>query len=94
MALYEELDAMFPSHTHYYIVGLSDMNEALDKCARLSHGMVNIINYGGQMILVSPHGLSDQISWLTEVAAPVVEVVEADPVVDPDPAPTPNKKTK
>ena len=88
MALYEELDAMFPSHTHYYIVGLTDMNEELDKCARLSHGMVNIINYNGQMILISPNSLGSQISWLTEVIAPVVEVIEPDPVVEPDPAPT------
>jgi hypothetical protein len=70
------------------------MNEALDKCARLSHGIVNIINYGGQMILISQHALTDQIGWLTEVAAPVVEVVEANPVVDSDPVPTPSKKTK
>lgn len=70
MALFEELDAMFPSHSHYYIVGLSTMNDALEKCARVCVGMPQLINYNGQMILVSQSGLSSDISWLTEIPRP------------------------
>ena len=70
MALFEELDEMFPSHSHFYVVNLSTMNEALDKCARVCVGIPQLINYSGQMILVSQSGLSNDISWLTEIPAP------------------------
>jgi hypothetical protein len=70
MALFDELDAIFTNHTHYYSVALSDMNEALDKCARMVGGNAQVINYGGQMILASQSGLSNQIPWLTEIPRP------------------------
>ena len=31
MTLYEELDTMFPSHSYFDSVSLTDMNEALEK---------------------------------------------------------------
>jgi hypothetical protein len=70
MALFDDLDAIFTNHTHYYVVALSDMNEALDKCARMVGGNAQVISYGGQMILASQSGLSNQIAWLTEIPRP------------------------
>lgn len=70
MALFEDLDAMFPAHSHYYVVGVSTMNEALEKCARVCVSNPQLINYNGQMILVSQSGLSSDISWLTEIPRP------------------------
>lgn len=78
MALYEELDAMFPSHTHYYVVNLPDMNDALERCARLTGGISNVVTYNGQMILAVQHLISSDISWLTEIAPPVVEEAPAE----------------
>jgi hypothetical protein len=80
--LFEELDAVFTNHTHYYTVGLPDMNEALEKCARLLHSNAQVINYGGQMILASHHSLGDGITWLTEIPRPVVEPVVEEVVVE------------
>jgi hypothetical protein len=79
MALYEDLDAMYPNHTHYYTVSLSDMNEAMEKCARLAGYEAHVVTYNGQMILVSQQGFSsDNISWLNEIAPPPApEVIEA-----------------
>jgi hypothetical protein len=72
MALYDELDSMFPwSHSHYYLVNLSDMNEALEKCARItSGGSPHVITYNGQLILISPSAISPDILWLTEIVGP------------------------
>jgi hypothetical protein len=86
--LFEELDAVFTNHTHYYTVGLPDMNEALEKCARVLHTNPQIINYGGQMILASQHGLGDGITWLTEIPRPVVEPVVEETVVEESSSPT------
>ena len=77
MSFFEELDTMFTNHTHYYIVGLSSMNEALEMCARVTGGMAQVITYNGQIILASQSGISSQIPWLTEVPRP--EVVEETP---------------
>lgn len=81
MALYEELDGMFPNHTHYYIVNVPDISEALDRCGRLSHGSPHVIQYSGMIILVSPSAISNDITWLTEINDPnaVVAVIEETP---------------
>jgi hypothetical protein len=73
MALFDELDAIFSNHTHYYTVALPDMNEALEKCARVTGDNAQVINYAGQMVLASQSNLGDQISWLTEIPRPVTE---------------------
>jgi hypothetical protein len=77
-SLFEELDAVFTSHSHYYTVGLPDMNEALEKCARIMHTNPQVITYGGQMILASQHAISNDITWLTEIPRPAPpEQIEA-----------------
>jgi len=73
MALFDELDAIFSTHTHYYTVSVPSMNDALERCARLTGGTPQVINYNGQIILATQQGLSDQISWLTEIPRPEVE---------------------
>lgn len=73
MALFDELDAIFTNHSHYYTVALPDMNDALERCARVTGGNAQVINYAGQMILASQSSLGDQISWLTEIPRPVTE---------------------
>ena len=70
-SLFEELDVMYPNHTHFYTVGLGDMNEAMEKCARLSGYEAHVVNYNGQMVLISQQGFSsDNISWLNEIPRP------------------------
>lgn len=78
MALFDELDAIFSNHTHYYTVALPDMNAALELCARVTGGNPQVINYAGQMVLASQQSLGDQISWLTEIPRPEdPEAIEA-----------------
>lgn len=67
MTLYEELDAMFPSHSHFYSVSLTDMNEALEKCARLTDQPTHVFTYSGQMIMIVQHSLGNDIPWLVAV---------------------------
>lgn len=72
MALFDELDAIFSSHTHYYVVNVPSMNDALERCARLSGGSPQVVNYGGQLILASGQNLGNQVSWLTEIERPAI----------------------
>jgi len=46
------------------------MNEALERCARVTGGNPQVINYGGQIILASQSSLGNEISWLTEIQRP------------------------
>jgi len=84
--MFEELDAMFSNHMHYYIVSLPTMNDALELCARVSLGNPQVIQYNGQMILASASALGGNVSWLTEVPRPIVEPVVEEVVVE-EPAP-------
>ena len=92
--MYEELNSMYPSHYHFYSVSLPDMNDALEKCARLCHGDVFVTNYKGQMILTSQHPLPHTtIEWANPVpgspeltwSEPPAEVVEATEVTEETP---------
>jgi len=76
MTFFEELDAIFSSHTHYYTVSVPTMNDALERCARLTGGTPQVINYGGQIILATQQTLGGQISWLTEIPRPETPAVE------------------
>ena len=68
--MFEELDAMFATHLHYYIVNLPTMNDALEMCARVAIGNPQVIMYKGQLILASQSAIGSNISWLTEVPRP------------------------
>lgn len=78
MSLFNTLDSMFPGHTHFYMVRLTDMSEALEKCARMTGEIANVFNYQGQIMLAVQHDLGDQISWLTPVPGNPVEVTAVD----------------
>jgi hypothetical protein len=75
MALFDELDAIFTNHSHYYVVALSNMNDALEMCARVTHANPQVVNYGGQIILATQHSLGEGISWLTEIPRPTEEQI-------------------
>lgn len=79
MALYDDLNAMFPSHNYFYTVAATDISEALDKCARVTGEPTNVFAYNGQIVMCVQHSLVDNtqggISWLTAVTGnPVDEV--------------------
>lgn len=78
MTLFEELDAIFTNHTNYYTVAVPSMNDALERCARLTGGDDQVITYNGQIILATQQNLGNQISWLTEIPrpAPPAEIEE------------------
>jgi hypothetical protein len=78
MALFDELDGMFPSHTHFYQINLSTMDEALEKCARMTGELGHVFSYNGTMFMAVQHTLGNDISWLTEIEDPNPEVVEAE----------------
>jgi hypothetical protein len=80
MTLFEELDAIFPAHTHYYSVALTDMNEALEKCARVTGGNAQVINYSGQMILATQTNIGNEITWLNEIPRPEEPIVEEESI--------------
>jgi hypothetical protein len=72
MALYDDLNAMHPSHNYFYTVGLSTMSEALEKCARLTADPCFVFTYNGQMIMCVQHALVDSqnggVTWLTGIS--------------------------
>jgi len=71
MALYDDLNEMFPSHNYFYTIGLGTMDEALDRCARLTGESCHIFTYQNQMIMCTQHSLVDcdngGVSWLRAV---------------------------
>lgn len=67
MALYDELDAIFRNHQHFYKLGVSDMSEALDKSARLIGENAQVITYNGQIYLASQMHLGSDVTWATPV---------------------------
>ena len=72
MALYDELNEMFPAHNYFYTVGLTNISEALEKCARLTGDPAHVFTYNGQMILCVQHELVDSlnngVTWITSVS--------------------------
>jgi len=78
MALFDELDNMFPSHTHFYQVNLPTMNEALDRCARMTGDLGHVFTYNGMIVMAVQHSLGNDNPWLTEIADPNPDVIDAD----------------
>lgn len=73
--MFDELNAAFPNHTHFYeVVGLT-LAEAMDRSARLTGGDSHILNYQGKVIFAVQHDVNvSGFDWLIEVpGAPVVE---------------------
>lgn len=71
MALYDELNEMFPSHNYFYTVTLPTIGEALDRCARLTGDPSHVFQYQGQTIMCVQHPLVDSdnggVNWLRAI---------------------------
>jgi len=81
--MFDELNAAFPDHTHFYeVVGLP-LAEAMDQCARLTAGEVQVVNYQGKIIFAVQHYLSvSGAGWLVEVPGAPEEAVVEEAVVE------------
>jgi hypothetical protein len=65
--MYDDLNKVFPNQYHFYTV-TGDINEALEKCARVCAGDVHVSLYQNQAILASMHPIpSNTIDWATPV---------------------------
>jgi hypothetical protein len=78
MSLYEQLNEAFPNQWWFYeVVGLN-INDAMDRCARLLGTEGHVVNYQNKIILASGNELSHQdIPWLNLIGGPevVIDVV-------------------
>ena len=96
--MFDELNAAFPNHTHFYEVNLS-ITEAMERCARMAAGDVHVVNYQGKVIFAAQHAMTgiSNADWISEVPGAPVEVVAEEPVVEevveetPAPAPVSSK---
>lgn len=75
--MFEELNAMFPDHTHFYeIVGMG-ITEAMDFGARMAAGDPHVINYNGKIIFAVQHAIDvSNNDLLQEVPGTPVAVVK------------------
>ena len=65
--MYDDLNKVFPNQYHFYTVN-GDMNEALEKCARVCAGDVQVALYQNQTILASMHPIAhESIDWANPV---------------------------
>lgn len=72
--MYEELNAAFPGHTHFYEVGNMTMGEALERCARMTGDDGQVLNFQGKIIFAVKHALATtEITWLNPVAGSPVD---------------------
>jgi hypothetical protein len=73
--MFEELNNAFPDHTHFYEVLGITMNEAMDRCARLTGDNPQVMNYNGNIIFALKHDLGNGIEWLRPVSGSPIDVV-------------------
>lgn len=77
--MYNELNNVFPNHTHFYEVSGMSMTEALEICARLSADDTHVVNYAGKIIFATKHNVeSVDIPWLHPVAGSPADHVPLD----------------
>lgn len=73
--MFEELNAAFPEHSHFYEVNGLVMSEAMDRCARLSGDNGLVFNYQGKVIFAVTHELSTaDIAWINPVAGSPIDI--------------------
>jgi hypothetical protein len=81
MDLYEQLNEAFPNQWWFYeVIGLN-LNDAMDRCARILGTEGHVVNYQNRIVLASGNELSYQeIPWLNLIGGPPttidVEVTE------------------
>jgi len=73
--MFQELNNAFPDHTHFYEVLGITMNEAMDRCARLTGDNPQVMNYNGNIIFALNHDLGTGIEWLRPVSGSPIDVV-------------------
>jgi hypothetical protein len=73
--MFEELNNAFPDHTHFYEVLGITMNEAMDRCARLTGDNPHVMNYNGNIIFALKHDLGTGIEWLRPVSGSPIDVI-------------------
>jgi hypothetical protein len=81
MSLYEQLNEAFPNQWWFYEVSGLNINDAMDRCARLLGTEGHVVNYQNKIILASGNELSYQdIPWLNLIGGPevVIDVVSTE----------------
>jgi hypothetical protein len=79
MNLYEQLNAAFPNQWWFYeTVGLN-INDAMDRCARLLGSEGHVVNYQGRIVLASGNELSyEDIPWLNLIGGPPIDIIDVE----------------
>ena len=72
--MFEELNNAFPNHTHFYEVLGITMNEAMDRCARLTGDDPLVMNFNGKIVFALKHSLGSGIEWLVPVPGSPIDV--------------------
>jgi len=66
--MFQELNNMFPDHSHFYEVGGMTILEAMERCSRLTGHDNHVMNYQGKIIFAVKHAIeTDDVSWLNPV---------------------------
>jgi hypothetical protein len=65
---YDDLNNVFLHHSFFYTVSGLSMNEAIERCARLSSNPVHVTTINGGIVLASMTDLGSEIPWLIPVA--------------------------
>ena len=67
--MYDELFAAFPDHSYFYEVSNMTMNDALERCARMTGDNGLVSTYQNKIIFAVKHSLdTNDITWLSPVA--------------------------
>jgi hypothetical protein len=79
MSLYEQLNTAFPNQWWFYeVVGLN-INDAMDRCARLLGSEGHVVNYQGRIVLASGNELSYvDIPWLNLIGGPPIDIIDVE----------------
>jgi hypothetical protein len=79
MNLYEQLNTAFPNQWWFYeVVGLN-INDAMDRCARLLGSEGHVVNYQGRTVLASGNELSYvDIPWLNLIGGPPTDIIDVE----------------
>lgn len=72
--MFDELNNAFPNHTHFYEVLGITMNEAMDRCARLTGDDPLVMNYNGKIVFALKHDLGTGIEWMKPVTGSPIDV--------------------
>lgn len=72
--MYDDLSNAFPGFTHFYTINGLSMNDALERCARLTGEDAHVFNYQNQIVFALQHEISNDNSWLVAVPGTPVDV--------------------